>query len=280
MAFNIYLLLMNKKLSILVTILMTVGLLTAMTTNGKTPRQFVMDLNTPGDSALLVFLPEHPTGRAVLDLPGGGYEHLAMKHEGTDWAPFFNDRGIALIVLKYRMPDGDRWLPVADGEKALRVIRDHAARWRVNPNDIGIMGSSAGGHLATTLSTHGPAATRPAFTILFYPVVTMGKGTHGGSRDHFLGEQLSDTAVVAEYSNECQVRPGTPPAIIILADDDHVVPPVQNAVAYYSAMRRCGNRCSLLIYPSGDHGFGFRTSWKYHDLMLQELSAWLNGSTS
>ncbi|MDD5862939.1 MAG: alpha/beta hydrolase [Prevotella sp.] len=268
---------MNKKLSVLVTILMTIGLFTAMTTNGKTARRFVMDLNTPGDSALLVFLPDHPTGRAVVDLPGGGYEHLAMQHEGTDWAPFFNDRGIALIVLKYRMPNGDRWLPIADGEKALQVVRDSALSWHIDRKNIGIMGSSAGGHLATTLSTHGPAATRPAFTILFYPVVTMGEGTHGGSRDHLLGTLRNDSSVVAEYSNERQVHKGvTPPAIIILADDDHVVPPVENGVAYYSALRRAGIPCSLYVYPSGDHGFGFRTSWKYHDLMLNELSAWLS----
>lgn len=268
---------MKNRLSLLVATVAMLCIFVTMSMEGKTSRQFVIDLNKTGDGALLVYLPDHPTGRAVIVLPGGAYSYLAMSYEGTDWAPYFNDQGIATIILKYRMPKGNRWLPIADGEKALRTVRDSASAWGIDRKKIGVMGSSAGGHLATTLSTHGDVSLRPSFSILFYPVVTMGEGTHVGSRNNFLGDDRTDSTVLSEYSNERQVRAGvTPPAIIFLADNDNVVPPLQNGVAYYDAMRQCGNSCALFVYPSGGHGFGYSSSWKYHNLMLQELTAWLN----
>ena len=119
------------------------------------------------------------TGRAVVACPGGGYSHLAVDHEGYDWAPYFNKQGIALIVLKYRMPNGDRTLPISDAEAAMKIVRDSADVWNLNPRDIGIMGSSAGGHLASTIATHAKPELRPDFQILFYPVITMDKSyTH------------------------------------------------------------------------------------------------------
>ena len=123
--------------------------------------------------SLRVFLPapELATGRAVVACPGGGYSHLAVDHEGYDWAPYFNKQGIALIVLKYRMPKGDRTLPISDAEAAMKIVRDSADVWNLNPNDIGIMGSSAGGHLASTIATHARPELRPNFQILFYPVI-------------------------------------------------------------------------------------------------------------
>ena len=103
------------------------------------------------------------TGRAVVACPGGGYSHLAFEHEGCDWAPYFNKQGIALIVLKYRMPNGDRTLPISDAEAAMKLVRDSADVWNLNPNDIGIMGSSAGGHLASTIATQAKTSVRPTF---------------------------------------------------------------------------------------------------------------------
>ena len=129
-----------------------------------------------GDTAKVkVFLPEKKsaTGRAVVICPGGGYQHLAMNHEGYDWAPFFNNMGIAAIVLKYRMPHGEKDVPISDAEEAIRLVRRNAANWNINPDDVGIMGSSAGGHLASTVATHAAKDARPDFQILFYPVITM-----------------------------------------------------------------------------------------------------------
>jgi acetyl esterase/lipase len=227
---------------------------------------------------MVAYLPEVPSGRAVIDCPGGGYSHLSMQNEGHDWATYFNQQGIAYFVLTYRMPKGDRHIPMSDGRKALRMVRDSASVWRINPRDVGIMGFSAGGHLASTLSTHTEWAERPDFSILFYPVVSMNeRETHKGSCVNFLGEEdQKDQNLVRQYSNFNAVcRHLTPPAIILLANDDRAVPPVTNGIAYYSAMRRAGNECSLYVYPTGGHGFGFRSNFKYHDQMLADLTAWL-----
>lgn len=243
--------------------------------SAQTARKFTLELTPDGASTLTCYLADHPSGRAVVDCPGGGYVHLAMDHEGYDWADYFNRQGISFFVLKYRMPHGDRTLPVSDAEEAMRLVRDSADRWQISRYDVGIMGFSAGGHLASTVSTHAAFDARPDFSILFYPVITMGQGTHGGSKVNFLGTN-PDEKLVDEFSNERQVRVHlTPPAVILLANDDNVVPPVENGVAYYSAMRKAGNDCSLYIYPTGGHGFGFRPSFTYHEQMLKDLTTWL-----
>ena len=250
----------------------------AMTAGAQTARQFTVNITPDGASTMQVFLPEQPTGRAVVACPGGGYEHLAMQHEGTYWAPYFNAQGIALCVLKYRMPAGDRELPMSDARQAIITVRDSASAWHVNPMDVGIMGSSAGGHLAATISTHEEYASRPDFSILFYPVITMNEREgHRGSSRRFLGEEgVKDEQLLRRFSAQNAVRRHlTPPAIILTANDDRTVPPVTNAIAYYSAMRRAGNDCALYVYPTGGHGFGFRTSFKYHDQMLADLTQWL-----
>lgn len=226
--------------------------------------------------SIRVFLPDasKATGRAVVCCPGGGYSHLATDHEGYDWASFFNDRGIALIVLKYRMPHANTDVPISDAKEALRVVRENAEKWNINPKKVGIMGSSAGGHLATTVATHSDTLTAPAFQILFYPVVTFDyKYTHKGSRHGLIGEQAPQE-LVDLYSNEKQVTANTPPAIMLLSDDDRVVPS-QNSVNYYLAIKRHGIKAAMHIYPSGGHGWGCRENFKYHNEMLADLSAWL-----
>lgn len=223
-----------------------------------------------------VFLPaaEKSTGRAVVCCPGGGYSHLAMDHEGYQWAPFFNERGIAFIVLKYRMPHGVTEVPISDAREALRVVRENAKEWNIDPTKVGIMGSSAGGHLATTVATHSDSITAPNFQILFYPVVTFDyKYTHKGSRHNLIGEKAAPD-VVNLYCNEKQVSPNTPPAILLLSDDDTVVPS-PNSVNYYLAMKENGVKASMYIYPSGGHGWGIRENFKYHNEMMNDLSAWL-----
>lgn len=244
-------------------------------------RDFVLDLPHQNDTTrLFVFLPERSkaTGRAVLDCPGGGYSHLSMQNEGTGWADFFLQKGVAFFVLQYRMPKGDRHVPIGDACDAMRLIRDSAECWNINPYDVGIMGFSAGGHLASTISTQAEWYERPNFSILFYPVVTMGKkGQHEGSCRNFLGKDRDDEYTSKLYSNETQVRRHlTPQAIIFLANDDVGVPPVANGIAYYTAMRNAGNPCALHVYPKGGHGFGFKKSFPYHQQMLDELSVWLD----
>lgn len=222
-----------------------------------------------------VFLPkQRATGRAVLICPGGGYAHLAMEHEGTQWAAFYNDLGIAAIVLHYRMPHGDCRIPQEDAEQALQLIRDRATAWNINPRDIGIQGSSAGGHLATTIATHGKQETRPAFQVLFYPVITMDPAyTHRGSHDNFLGREAKKKQEQL-YSNDEQVTRQTSRAWIALSDDDSGVMPA-NGLSYYTELYRHDVPASLHIYPSGGHGWGMRTNFRYHAEMLLELRAWL-----
>jgi acetyl esterase/lipase len=223
-----------------------------------------------------VFLPpkEKATGRAVVAYPGGGYGRLAYNHEGYDFAPFFNDLGIALIVVKYRMPFGNREVPYSDAEEAIRQVKQRATEWNININDIGIMGSSAGGHLASTIATKSKQETRPAFQILLYPVITMDSTfTHQGSRKNLLGPKPS-TEVINLYSNEKQVTKETPRAFIVFSDDDGGVPSA-NGVKYYLALKEKNIPASLHIFPSGGHGWGIRDNFKYHELFLGELRAWL-----
>lgn len=245
-----------------------------------TARKFVLNLTEDGQSNLTCYLPANPTGRAVVDCPGGGYSHLAMEHEGYDWAEYFNKQGIAFFVLKYRMPHGDRTIPIGDALKAMRTVRDSADVWHINRKDVGIMGFSAGGHLASTISTHADYEACPNFSILFYPVISMNeKITHKGSCVNFLGEErLTNPGLVDAYSNDKAVRGHfTPRAILLMSNDDKAVPPVTNGVAYYSAMQRAGNECELHVYPSGGHGWGFRTTFKHHEQMVDDLTAWLRG---
>ena len=242
----------------------------------KPARQFTLDLTPDGAAQMVVYLPQQPNGRAVVDCPGGGYAVLSNTHEGAAWAPFFNERGIAFMLVNYRIPHGDRTLPITDVETAMRVVRDSAAVWQLNPRDVGIMGSSAGGHLASTIATHTPYELRPDFQILVYPVITMGPGTHQGSLDGLLGDNQKDPELVRLYSNQYQVRSHiTPPAFLVLSSDDNLVPPVPNAIAFYTAMRNAGNSCSIHIYPTGGHGYGYMPFFAYHDQMVSDLSAWL-----
>ena len=223
-----------------------------------------------------VFLPskDKANGMAVVCCPGGGYSHLAMDHEGYDWAPFFNELGVAFIVLKYRMPHGVSEVPMSDAREALRLVREHATEWNINPQRVGIMGSSAGGHLASTIATHSAPDAAPNFQILFYPVISLDKSiTHQGTRDGFLGRSPSDD-MLRLYSNEHQVTPQTPPAILLLSDDDTAVVP-QNSVNYYLALQRSKVKASLHIYRSGGHGWGCRPTFRYHESMMSDLRDWV-----
>ena len=225
--------------------------------------------------SIRVYLPKasKPT-KAVVICPGGGYKILAMRHEGYDWGGYFKELGVAAIVLKYRMPKGRPEMSISDAQEAISLIKEHAHSWNINPDSVGIMGFSAGGHLASTLAVHAPKEIRPAFQILFYPVITMKRiNAHKGSRERFIGERPTEE-LEKLYSNELQVNVNTPGAFIALAGDDKVVKPI-NAVNYHTALLEKGVSSAIYIYPEGGHGWGIRRNFKYHNEMLSELKLWL-----
>lgn len=240
--------------------------------DAKTPNK-----NGLQDTAYIkVFLPDakRATGRAVVICPGGGYARLAMDHEGTQWAPFFNNMGIATIVLHYRIPNGNAKVPISDAEEALRTVRRNAKNWHINASDIGIMGFSAGGHLASTIATQSKGDAKPNFQILFYPVITMMQGyTHQGSHDNLLGYNASKKDE-QKFCSDLQVTRVTPRACLLLSDDDHAVLPI-NSVNYYAELYRHDVPASIYVYPTGGHGWGMNTSFAYHSEMLLNLKGWL-----
>lgn len=238
-----------------------------------------IDVSRDGESYMFVDLPDSAKEPAptIIAIPGGGYAHAAMAKEGTGWTKFFNAQCIAYISLMYRMPNGNRNTPISDAENAIRIVRDSAKVWNIDSNKVGIMGSSAGGHLASTIATHADSTSLPDFQILFYPVITMVKDTHNGSKAKFLGKDKDDENIARLYSNELQVKKGkTPPALILLASDDIVVPPLTNGIAYYESLLKANIPAALFCYPTGGHGFGSDKSFKYHQQMLTDISAWLN----
>lgn len=248
--------------------------------SGQTARtmDFPLITSTPGDEAILrIFFPEKvaPSGMAVVACPGGGYRNLSMENEGYDWAPFFNERGIVFAVLKYRMPRTDRRRPLADAKEALRVLHMYAEGWGVDPDRIGIMGFSAGGHLAATTANRAPRKIRPAFQILFYPVITMDRRfTHMGSHDNLLGKKAS-RSLEDRYSNELLVTESTPQAFIVFSADDRTVNPL-NGSSYHQALQEKGVPSEYHVYPSGGHGWGwYRKSFEWRDKVLQDLDGWL-----
>ena len=223
-----------------------------------------------------VFRASNPNGRAIVICPGGSYLGHAIDHEGYDWAPYFNEQGITVAVLAYRLPEGDRTKPISDAEKAIEIMRDSCEVWQINPDNVGIMGSSAGGHLASTIATHSTGKAKPNFQILFYPVISMRQPlTHQMSHDNFLGPNPSST-LEEEYTNYLQVKSDTPRAFIAFSDDDSGVAPA-NGAKYYIALHEAGVPATIHIYETGEHGWGFNSSFPYHHEMLADLSAWLRG---
>lgn len=225
---------------------------------------------------LFVYLPksEVNTGAAVLICPGGGYARQAMQHEGTLFAEMLAQKGVAGIILKYRLPNGHHAIPLTDAQEAMRIVRAHAAEWHIDATKVGVAGFSAGGHVASTLGTHFDATSRPDFMLLFYPVVTMGPLTHQGSRNNLLGDLKDDADLVSYYSNELQVSASTPPALFLLSDDDKSVPPA-NSVQMYLRMKELGIPAAMYIFPEGGHGWGCRPTFAYYEQWTQLMWRWL-----
>ena len=236
--------------------------------------EFLMDISEPR----MVAYPapnQKATGTAVVICPGGGYVGISQIKEGSEIANWFNDLGVSAFVLYYRMPNGHTTVPLTDARAALKIVRDRAKEWNINKNKIGIMGFSAGGHLASTVGTHfDTPEQRPAFVILGYPVVTMKKGlAHGGSRKNLLGENPSEE-LVNLYSNELQVTKNTPPTFIVHATDDKTVP-VLNSIQLYKALQDHKIVSELDTFAVGGHGFGMRKRGIPVDNWPELLKNWL-----
>jgi len=237
----------------------------------------------PAKTVITVFLPprEKATGAAVVICPGGGYMRLVLDREGPVVAKWLAEHGVAGIVLEYRMPDGRPCVPLLDAQRAMRVVRSNAESWHLDPGRIGIMGFSAGGHLASTAGTHFDAgdpkaadpidrlSCRPDFMVLVYPVVTMREKTHGGSKDNLLGPDPKPE-LVQLFSNEEQVTDQTPPTFLAHAKDDRAVPP-ENSRGLRDALKAHGVAVEYLELPEGGHGlFGCKgpmwEAWKGQSL--------------
>ncbi|WP_300724482.1 alpha/beta hydrolase [uncultured Bacteroides sp.] len=225
------------------------------------------------EPTLTVYPAQNGNGLAIIMCPGGGYGHLAMNHEGHDMAGWFNTQGITYAVLTYRMPNGHNEIPLSDAQQAMRIMRQHAQEWNIRK--LGIMGASAGGHLASTVATHfTDAETRPDFQILFYPVITMDPTyTHMGSRQNLLGNN-PDKELETKYCNEKQITAETPQAFIMHSSDDGAVP-VANSVNYYMELVKNKVPATLHTYPVGGHGWGFRDTFPYKRQWTGELEKWL-----
>jgi acetyl esterase/lipase len=223
------------------------------------------------DPSITVFLPavEKATGTAVLIFPGGGYGFLAFDHEGLAIAKWLNENGIAGIVLKYRLPSDlimkDKTVgPLQDAQEAMRIIRRNAPDWKINPGKIGVIGFSAGGHLASTLSTHyaekvydlkDTTSARPDFSLLIYPVISFDSSfTHMGSRKNLIGDNPS-VNVVKQFSNELRITEKTPPAFLVHSADDRDVP-VKNSISYFEGLVKNHIKAELHVFQKGGHGYG------------------------
>lgn len=224
-------------------------------------------------AVLHCFLPEKSNGKAVVVCPGGAYIMVCMDYEGTELAPMFNEDSVALFVLKYRLPNGRKDVPLNDALQSMRIIRSHAKEWGINK--VGVMGFSAGGHLASTLATHfTDSITRPDFQILIYPVVSMQDGvTHFQSRENLLGKNPSQ-ALKDVYSNQLMVNKNTPPAFIALSAADKVVKP-KNSLDYAAALIEYQVPVDLHVYEGGFHGWGIHKNFKQYSQWTQELRFWL-----
>ena len=236
--------------------------------------EFIVNISEP---RMIAFPAAEKTacGTAVLICPGGGYSGVSQIKEGSEFAKWYNELGVSAFVLYYRMPNGHHEIPLRDAQTAMQIIRNRAKEWNINKKRIGIMGFSAGGHLASTVGTHFKnTKQRPAFMILGYPVVTMNKElTHGGSRTNLLGKNPSDE-LVKLYSNELQVTKKTPPTFIVHATDDGAVP-IANSQQLLKALQEKKVPAELQIFEKGGHGFGMRKRGIPADNWPQMLKKWL-----
>lgn len=215
------------------------------------------------------------TGQAVVILPGGGYRAVCIEREGFALAEYFQSIGVTALVVKYRLPNnGHRTVPLEDAQAALRFVRKNAKKWNVDPTKVGIAGSSAGGHLAAYTSTFTPDAEKPAFSVLFYPVIS-GEScmTHQGTFDQLLGKNHAPY-MRKYFSLNNRVTPTTPPTILLLSNNDLTVPPI-SSILYYKALKHYGVKAAMHVYPEGGHGWVGRKDFRYEKDWQRHLKQWM-----
>ena len=245
----------------------------------------------PQDQPVLILYPapkETATGAAVVVCPGGGYAHLAMDHEGHQIAQWLNSFGVSAYIVKYRLgSNGYRHpIPMNDGKRAIRTVRSRAAEWGLDPGRVGVLGFSAGGHLASTLGTHfdagnaraadpiDRASSRPDFMVLLYPVISFTEDyQHAGSRQMLLGED-ADPALVSSLSNETQVKEDTPPTFLVHTSEDTAVPP-QNSIYFYLALIKKEVSVEMHIYEKGHHGLGMGSRGSAFSSWPERCEEWM-----
>ena len=238
----------------------TDGALGPLVSNGHTAPEETSSwggITNIGDNARIdLYLPESPNGQMIIICPGGGYWDVSSYNEGIYVADWMVERGITAAVVKYRLPNGHWEIPLRDVQNAFRYCRHHAADWGIN--QIGIIGFSAGGHLAASASTlFVDEVTRPDFSVLIYPVISFEEGiTHMGSRKNLLGPDENNPELIERFSLEKQVTPQTPPTFIAHSSDDSVVP-VENSTNYYLQLVKHKVPAEMHMYPTGEHGWGF-----------------------
>ncbi|MCC9070116.1 alpha/beta hydrolase [Flavobacterium sp. F-65] len=248
-----------------------------------TPNE-IIKISNISEAELTIYRPETEinTGIATIICPGGGYAGLAIN-TGYDFAAWLASIGITGIVLKYRLPNGNKEVPLDDVQKAISYVRKNALELGIDKNKIGVTGFSAGGHLAglaSTLFLEEKENNRPDFSILFYPLITMGENTHNDSNKNLLGSNPS-ASDIERYSCDKQVCANTPPALIFASDDDNVVAPI-NSIMYYKSLKKHGVNASLYVFPQGDHGWGlngvdmFGKDFKYTDEVKALIKKWIN----
>ena len=242
----------------------------------------------PGLYALMV-PKESNTGTSIMICPGGGYERLSYIYNGFQFAKWFNSLGINVFVLIYRLPNQEdlqqrELAPLQDAQRAIRVIRNNAATWNIKKDKIGVMGISAGGHVATMLGTHAQDESsikdeldtisyRPDFMVLLSPVVSMGKYAHPGSKKNFLGPDTT-SSMIEKYSNELHVTSFTPPTFMVHALNDSTVN-VRNSLLFYNALLDKKINASIHIFPQGGHGIRLDENPGSTDLWLNLLELWM-----
>lgn len=238
-------------------------------------RGFITNISDP---TVTVYLPDKnkATGRIVVICPGGGYRFVSSFNEGRDVAEWMTSRGIAAVELHYRLPNGHHAVPLADALAAIEYARKNAPEWGLDADKVGIIGFSAGGHLAACASTLFTESSRPAFSILIYPVITFDERyTHRGTRESLIGKGY-DAALVERYSAEKQVSDSTPPTFIALCTDDRTVD-ARNSTMYYDALVELKVPAEMHIYPKGGHGWGFDSSrLDYRGEFDAALARWLD----
>jgi acetyl esterase/lipase len=256
----------------------------------------ILRISKVQEPTIEVYLPEKSiaTGKAFVIFPGGGYSILAYDWEGTDIAKFLNTHGIAGIVVKYRLPSDATQIdkqnvPLMDAQRAIRLVRSKAKEWNIDENQVGIIGFSAGGHLASTLGTQykrkvyepiddvDGLSARPDFMALMYPVITMGENTHQGSKDNLLGKNPS-LELINQYSNQLNIDADTPRTFLVHAIDDTVVPKENSEYFHALYNAKAKEKSVLFLYDKGGHGFSLAKGQPNLEEWTQRLLEWVNTS--